>query len=386
MDSPPAPPAPSPLNAGSSWIRRHFDLALRLIYAVAGLGFIGCIGLASLLKQPMLLGVLVGFAFLRGMFLVAERLGEGMFLENIASGNFVEAVRGPGIARARQVQILRREVSDRANRPGAERAAAYVSYYLDTEGSELTSVARQFEDVWGVPPVEGPDQSLVRRLLDHGFRFTIAVNAPPEEAMAAEIGIPWKTLWKDRLWSQLQERHPGERLSGLMLRLYATEWQKLLAPVWVLAVIATSVILSNVLPHPHLSPLPRAILFYTGGAILGAAAIWLAFILRPAAFNASLLANDMDRCALWVLESTEGKHFLTAAMGSSNPILRLQAVRLLVWNDILLNADVTLPEGMKAFCRREGTILNKKRQMGQETAASAPNDRTETIAEPGVKR
>ncbi len=384
MNSPPSPLASPPVSADSSWVKQHTDLALQLLYAGAGVGFLASIALASLLKGPMLLGIIVGFAFVRGMFFVAERLGEGVFLDNIASGNFVEAVRGPGISKAKQVQTLRREVSDRANRPAAERAAAFVSYYLDAEGSELASVARQFEDVWGVPPVAGADDSLIRRLLDGGFRFTIAVNAPPEEAQEADVGIPWKILWKDRLWSQLCERHPGEPLRRLLLRLYASEWQKALAPVWVVAAILASVVLSNVLPRPHLSPLPRAILFYSAGAILGASAIWLAFILRPEAFNASLMANDMDRCALWVLESTEGKHFLTASMGSHRPELRQQAVRLLIWNDILLNADVTLPEGMKAYCRREGTTFEKKRRSGQESGAASPNEQTRTIAGPGV--
>ena len=346
MESQAAPRAPRPETGLSRWPRAHIHQALRICYSVGAIGFI----LPVWLIQPRLLGVFIGFGALRLILFVPERLATSVFLDHLAAGRFWQALESPGVTAARQVQSLRRLVTDRSNRVLAEQSAAFLGCAVDAGRSDMIPVLRDFENTWGVPPAPGENDGLVRHLLVQGFRFTTTISPEYESEVVFEEAILWRDLWRKRLWQRLWELYPDENHVRLALRIYAAEWQALLAPIWAVAAILIATLLS----HPGwLSPTARGLTFYFSGAALAASAFWLAFFLRPGAFNASLLAGDMDRAARWVLESVEGKHFLVSALGSANEKLRRQALRLLLWSDALFTANITLPEGMKSFVRRE---------------------------------
>ena len=343
-----APPAPGSFRESTlaNWARTHTVAALRSLYALAALAFLGMV---FLLRHPPLLGVMVGFVAARFVLVIAERIGERVFIEHIAAGEIEEAVVSPGVTKARQIQVLRRLCADRSERAVAQAVATYAAFCVTCGRTDYVSIMRAFEDHWGVPPNAGEDTSLVRSLLARSFRFTTPCSPPPDLGLPMAQGIPWRALWRDRQWSALRGQHPGESLGRLLLRLYASEWQSLLSPIWVMVFIGCALLLGK----PILPPVERGVVFYLMVILLGVSASWLAFVLRPGAFNSSLLASDMDRCARWVLESTEGKHFLVSALGSTNRRLRHQAVQLLLWHDALLTASLTLPEGMRAFLKRE---------------------------------
>ena len=345
--------APSPVKSQVpsqvvEWLRSHLVWTLRACYVLAGV-----LVLVVLLawKVPLLARIIVAMALARGLLLIPERLSEIEFLHRLHVGHFAAALETPGISSGRQIQLLRTRIVDRLNRPGAEKAADLAAYAIEAGHEEWVSLARAFEDTWGNAPRGGGDDGLVGRLLHRGFHFTTNTGTAIEPTVPLRQDIDWRDLWRGHRWQEVIQRHPGERLPTLLVRLYASEWQSVLAPAWFICAIILTVLLST----KWLGAQTRGLLFYVSGTVMGLSALWLAFVLRPWAFQASLLAGDMDRCAYWVLESTEGKHFLVACLGSRNERLRRQALRLLLWHDALLTANLTLPEGMKAFAHREGT-------------------------------
>ena len=346
-------PEPERGGRSASWTRRNLKLTLRLCYALSAAVFFAIL---IFWHVTFLARVIVAFVALRGLLIIPERLSEAEFVERVRTGNFAGAADTPGISTGRKVQILRGDISDRTHPDIAVKAASYVAFSIDQGQAEVIPLARTFEDTWGIPPEPGGGgplgtfDSLVERLLHNGLRFSTPVSPPPERAPALMNAISWRDLWRRGAWREVRDHHPGERLLSLLFRLYATEWQELLAPIWVSAAIIVTLLVSE----NWLSQFSRGVLFYIMAVFLGVAALWLAFVLRPWAFNASLMAGDEARCAYWVMESTEGKHFLVSALGSGREKLRKRAVRLLLWNDAMLTAGVTLPEGMRAFTRREG--------------------------------
>jgi hypothetical protein len=338
-----------------TWARNNVDRALLMCWIAAGVLFLLPIGL---LRHSLLLGVLLGFGLLRLCLLAAERLADAVYLDNIFVGDFEEARRAPGLSQARQVQALQRIVTNRSGPEKADLAAGFIAYCLDEGSLPVEPAARAFEATWGLHPSAGHDSGLVRRLVEQGFHFTTGVSPLLEAGITLDEGIPWRTLWRERCWHKLRDEHPHEPIRRLLLRLYASEWQGVLAPAWTVVTLIVAIVLSR----PWISTEARGIVFYVSGLVLVPAAFWLAFMLRPAAFNDSLLVGDTDRCARWVLESVEGRHFLVSALGSANSLLRSRAADLVAWHDALIGAGVTLPEGMRAFVHREGSSRGKRQR------------------------